>query len=232
MIDDAELELQAGQAPFIFGGEILSEGSSAAVAVDEVIRVPEGLTGFAGSRVTVHLERPLKPGRYIFFADPFSVGGGLAVRERAHLEGASREVSERVIKAVHGSYSNAIAERMEAAALVVLGRLGDVRPLTEGRPRGVPWAVAPLEIERVLKGPGKTRHAVVVGPRYGSRHLPAAPPLRPGLHAIFFLTHAPHDVPKSAAEGHDAAYHIATSRDIQPPERLAEIEHIAGKGRK
>jgi hypothetical protein len=232
MIDDAELELLAGQAPFIFGGEILSEASPAAVAVDEVIRVPEGLTGFAGSRVTVHLDRPLAPGRYIFFADPLSVGGGLAVHARGHLEGKSREASERVIAAVRGSYAHAIAERLEAATLVVLGTLGAVRPMTEGRPRGIPWAVAPLEIERVLKGPAKVRHAVVVGPRYGSRHLPAAPPLRPGLHAIFFLARPPHDAPESAAEGHEAAFHIATSRDIQPPDRLAEIEHLAGKGRK
>jgi hypothetical protein len=87
-------------------------------------------------------------------------------------------------------------------------------------------------MERVLKGPAKVHHAVVVGPRYGSRRLPPAPPLRPGLRAIFFLTHAPHEALEMLSEGREGAFHIATSWDIQPPERLEEIEKIAGKERK
>jgi hypothetical protein len=232
MIEDEDLVSLAGQSPFIFGGEILSEDSSAVVVVDEVIRVPEGLTGLAGSHVTVHLTHPLKRGRYIFFADPFAVGTSVSVRERAHLEGDSPESSERVLAAMRESYARLIDGRFEPAALVVLGTLGDVRALTEGRPRGIPWAEAPLKIERTLKGPAKLHHAVVLGPRYGSRKIPAAPPLRPGLHAIFFLTHAPHEAVELSGESRDVAFHIATSWDIQPPERLTEIEHIAAKERK
>ena len=228
MDDDALVRL-AGQSPFIFGGEVLSEEASAGVAVDDVLRVPEGMTGFAGSRVTVMLERPLRRGRYIFFADPYAVGGSVTVRERGHVDG---DDAERVREALRESYANLIEERFEGSVLVVLGRLGEVRALTEGRPRGIPWAVAPLEIERVLKGQGKAHHVLVLGPRYGSRRLPPAPPLRAGLRAIFFLTHAPHEALEMLGEGREGAFHIATSRDIQPPERLEEIEKIAGKERK
>ena len=229
MMDDDALVRLAGQSPFIFGGEILSEEAHAGVAVDEVIRVPEGMTGFAGSRVTVLLERPLSRGRYIFFADPYSVGGSIAVRERGHLDG---DDGERVREALRASYEGRMEDRFEAAVLVVLGRMGEVRALTEGRPRGIPWAVATLEMERVLKGPAKQHHVLVLGPRYGSRRLPPAPPLRAGLRAIFFLTHAPHEAMELVGEGREGAFHIATSWDIQPPERLEEIEKIAGKERK
>ncbi len=229
MIDDDVLVRLAGESPFIFGGEVLSEDASAGVAVDEVIRVPEGMTGFAGSRVTVLLEQPLSRGRYIFFADPYSVGGTVAVRERAHVAG---DDAERVREALRASYAALMEERFDKAVLVVLGRLGEVRALTEGRPRGIPWAMSPLETERVLKGPARLHHAVVLGPRYGSRRLPPAPPLRAGLRAIFFLTHAPHEALEMLGEGREGAFHIATSWDIQPPERLEEIEKIAGKERK
>lgn len=231
MIQDEELVSLAGQSPFIFGGEILSKESPASVTVDEVIRVPEGLTGLAGSRVTVRLDHPLEPGRYIFFADPFAIGANLTVSERAHLEADAPESSERVLGALRESYAQLIGARFEAAALVVLGTLGEVRALTEGRPRGIPWAEAPLRIERVLKGPAKLHHAVVLGPRYSSRKIPPAPPLRPGLRAIFFLTHAPHDALELSGARRDEAFHIAASWDIQPPGRLTEIEHIAGKER-
>jgi len=228
MDDDALVRL-AGQSPFIFGGEVVSEGASAGVTVDEVIRVPEGMTGFAGSRVTVLLEHPLSRGRYIFFADPYAVGGSVEVRERGHVDG---DDAERVREALRASYARRMEERFEAAALVVLGRMGEVRALTEGRPRGIPWAVATLEMERVLKGPAKQHHVLVLGPRYASRRLPPAPPLRAGLRAIFFLTHAPHEAMELVGDNREGTFHIATSWDIQPAERLEEIEKIAGKEKK
>jgi hypothetical protein len=245
MTADLDLDALAGESPFIFGGEIRhdalpamttkgDDSPVAVVAVDEVIRVPHGLTGFAASRVTVHLVRSLASGRYIFFADLWAVGSGIAVRERAHLE-ASRPAYDRVAAAVQNSHTNLIEQRLEAATLAVLGTLGKVRALTQGtgRPRGIPWAEAPLVIEKVLKGPSKLQRIVVVGPRYGSRRLPSAPALRPGLHAIFFLTAATREAKELLNPAdRDAAFLIATSRDIQPPEQLAEIERILGGKRK
>lgn len=242
---EKDVDLLAGEAPFIFGGEIRREAATtkeerdegaetASVTVDEVIRAPAGLTGLSGSVVTVRLLRPLSPGRYIFFAEPWVVGKGLTVQERGHVESSSRSL-ERVNEAVQDSYMQLLRNRFEEATLVALGTLGEVRNLVEGagRPRGVPWAVAPLEIERVLKGPERQHRAMVVGPRYASRHLPIAPPLHPGLRAIFFLTAPPREgIDLLSASERNAAFHIATSRDIQSPDGLAAIERLLGVKRK
>jgi len=72
-----------------------------------------------------------------------------------------------------------------------------------------------------------------VGPSYASRHLPSAPPLRPELHALFFLTAPPREgIDRLTGSERNAAFHIATSRDIQPPDRLAAIERLLGEKRK
>jgi hypothetical protein len=245
MTDDLDLAALARGSPFIFGGEVLHDAAitttarggnvpAALVAVNEVIRVPPGLTGFEGSQVTVHLIQALEAGRYIFFAEPWSVGGGLTVRELGHLD-ASRATVKRVTAAVLESHRDLLEQRLEAATLVVLGTLGPVKSLVPGagRPKGVPWAEAPLDVDRVIKGSAKLRRVVVVGPRYGSRHLPGAPALRPGLHALFFLTAPPHEsLERLSPAERDAAFFIATSADIQPPEQLAAIEGILGDKRK
>jgi hypothetical protein len=87
---EKDVDLLAGESPYIFGGEIRPEAKAekeesgegaetAAVTVDEVIRVPAGLTGLSGKVVRVRLLRPLSPGRYIFFAEPWAVGKELTV---------------------------------------------------------------------------------------------------------------------------------------------------------
>lgn len=239
MIADDDLNSLADESPFIFGGETQpgEHASHTAIVVpDEVIRVPEGWKGLAGKRVTVRVAEPLKPGRYIFFADPWAVGTELTVQARAHLEAGSRTADERVIAAVRESYVRLIARHAEAATLVVLGTLGAVHPLTEGtgRPRGIPWADAPLEIQRVLKGAEKVTHATVVGPRYATRRLPMRPALHPGLQAIFFLSPPPPEALELLPRSHrDSAFFLAAAADIQPPDRLPIIEQaLRGKRRK
>jgi len=239
MIADETLNSLADESPFIFGGETQPGepvSKTAVVVMDELIRVPEGWKGLAGTRATVRLTEPLAPGRYIFFADPFAVGDELVLQVRALLEAASRSVDERVTAAVHDSYLRLIARRAEAAEVVVLGTLGAVHPLTQGsgRPRGVPWAETPLEVKSVLKGPEKLKSGIVVGPRYATRHLPMRPALHPRLHAIFFLTSPPPEalelLPPKRGE---SVFFLATAMDIQPPDRLSSIEHaLRGKRKK
>jgi hypothetical protein len=92
--------------------------------------------------------------------------------------------------------------------------------------------VAPLEIDRLLKGPEKQHRVMVVGPRYASRRLASAPPLRPGLHAIFFLTTPPREgFDLLSASERNAAFHIVTSRDIQPPDAVAGKSPVFRKRR-
>jgi hypothetical protein len=241
-----ELVPLADASAFIFTGSIARAGAStvpvipadaatAVVSVEEVIKIPLGLRGFAGREVTVGLLHPLEEGRYVFFADPMSVGNGIALRERAHFDASERG---RAAEAVERGYARLIERRAEAAFLVALGTEGAVRPLLTPaeRYRRVPWAVAPFEIERVLKGErefkgkGKARRITLVGPFPASKRLPRTPGLRAGRRAILFLQRPPEDaidlIPEEERQG--AAF-IADTSDIQPPERLETILHILGR---
>jgi hypothetical protein len=200
------------------------------VLVEHVIKAPPGLRSLAGREVTVQLRHPLQAGRYVFFADPLAVGNGVAVSEREHLDATAREDAEA---AVERGYAALIARRAEAASLVALGTIGEVRPLLTPVEsyRRVPWALAPFEIERLLKGKGKPRRIVLVGPSPSAKGLRRTPGLRAGTHAILFLQRPPHEALEVVPEDErQAAMFIADTSDIQPPDRLATIaEIIEGK---
>jgi hypothetical protein len=224
---------------FIFTGSIARAGASTVpvvpagattvvVSVEDVIKLPLGLRDFAGSEVTVQLLKPLESGHYVFFADPLSVGNGIAVRERAHLEARDRG---EVMAAVERAYAAKIARRVEEAFLVALGTEGEVRPLfppEEGRGR-VRWAAARFEIERVLKGKTRVRHVTLIGPLHATKRLHRAPALRAGRHAILILQRPPQEALELLPEDErQAAAFIADTSDIQPPERLDTITQIIG----
>jgi hypothetical protein len=246
MTSEKDLQLLAAESPFIFTGLIRRSGAStmamlpvdgntAVVTVEDVIRCPPGLTSFAGIQVTVQLLESLATGRYVFFADPWAVGGGIAVRERAHLKADAQSVRNQVTFAIENGYTATVMSRWSAATVVVLGTTGSVEsigPISE-RPRGVPWALVSLEIEQVFKGDLKVRQLTLVGPRYASRRLPLAPPLKSKLNAIFFLQTPPKEAIAVVPENHrDGLLFIATSSDIQPPERRSTIAQINATARK
>src|SRR3954454_8147114 len=100
-----ELASIADSAAFIFTGAVLrpaatlahTEYAAMVVAVRDIIKLPSGMRGFAGSEVTVHLRHPLSEGHYVFFADPMSVGSSIIVRERAHLDATERSQAEAAV---------------------------------------------------------------------------------------------------------------------------------------
>jgi len=226
----------ADASAFIFIGPIARAGAStvpgipvdastAVVLVEEVIKAPPGLRGFAGREVTVRLLHPLTEGRFLFFADPLAVGGGIAVTERKHLE-ATADARKEAAAALERGYAAQITRHVEPAFLVALGTVGAVRPLLPPADRRgrVPWASASFDIQRVLKGKGKPRHVTLVGPVPASKRLPRAPALRAGLHAILVLHHPPTEaldlLPDD--ERRIAAF-IADTSDILPPDRLDTV---------
>lgn len=226
----------ANESVFIFTGSIARTGAATVqvhtvdaatvvVSVEDVIKAPLGLRGFGGREVTVQLLHPLASGSYLFFADPLAVGTGIAVRERAHLEDTAR-ARTAAAEAVERGYAARIETQARQAFLVALGTIGEVRPLfppAERRGR-VPWAVARLDIERVLKGRTKLRHTTLIGPVRASKRLPRAPALRAGLRAIFFLQRPPEAALEFVpADERNAVTFIADTFDIQPPERLEAI---------
>jgi hypothetical protein len=222
---------------FIFTGSIAQTGASTVasvkadrttvvVSVEDVIKAPTGLRGFAGSDVTVRLRESLAEGRYVFFADPMAIGGGIAVRERAHLAARERGRAEAAVKR---DYAMLITRRAGAAAFVALGVVGLVRslfPPAQWR-KQVPWALASLDIEREIKGKGKVRRLTLIGPVRGSKRIPRAPALRAGLKAVFFLHRPPQDAMEYVPDDErQTAAFIADTSDIQPPDRLETIERI------
>jgi hypothetical protein len=229
----------ANASAFIFTGAITRTGTSTVpvhpvdaatvvVSVEEVIKAPLGLRSLAGREVTVQLRHTLAAGRYVFFADPLAIGAGIVVKEQAHLE-ATADAEAEAAAAVERGFAAKIAPRVQAAFLVALGTVGEVRPLlspAERRGR-VPWAMAPFEIERVLKGKGKPRHVTLLGPLHASKFLPQAPALRAGLHAILILQRPPEDAIKLLREDErQAVAFIAATSDIQPPDHLEVMVHI------
>ena len=198
------------------------------VSVQHVIKVPTGMGGFAGREVTVHLLRPLTEGHYVFFADPVSLGSAISVKERAHLDGSERADAEA---AVERGYALRLEPRLHAAFLVALGTVGNVTPLlppSERRGR-IPWALARFDVERVLKGAKSHRHITLIGPSPASKHLPRAPALRAGLHAILLLQRPPEEAMEHIPrDEHRAAGFIAGTSDIQPLDRAEHLARILG----
>ena len=245
MQDDPNMDVTADESPYIFTGTIKRVGATTmpmlptgpatvVVAAEEVMRAPIGMPDFAGSEVTVELLKPLPSGRYVFFADPWAVGGGLAVRERAHHDATSLSARGEVVAAMEQGFAGRMTKRTSSAILVVLGRIGEVQPVTasDEREEGTPWALASLEIEQLLKGDGNPRRVELIGPRFASKWMPRTPVLRPGLRAIFVL----HPPPKEAADavresGRAGLLFIEESSDILPPERLKTMDQIAKSGR-
>jgi hypothetical protein len=231
-----ELASIADSSAFIFTADIVGPAGTATgandrpvtVSVRDVLKAPAGMSGLAGRDMTVHLRQPLSEGRYVFFADPVSVGATITVRETAHLDGGQRDDAEA---AMERGYAARLAPRLEAAWLVALGTIGDVTPVfppSEQRGR-VPWALAPFDIERVLKGPRARRHLTLIGPSPASKHLPRSPALRAGVHAILLLQRPPEEAREHiSADERQASGFIADTSDIQPPERAEQLVRILG----
>ena len=226
----------ADSSVFIFVGSIgpgsMREEAPAGrypVAVHQVIKAPLGLVGNLKGTVTVQMSQPAPHGRYVFFADPISVGAHITLKERAHLEVT---MLEQVVAAVTDGYVARLEPRLKEAFLVALGVVGEVRHLTKPAERRgrVPWAHAPFEIERVLKG-RKAKHIALVGPNPASKRLPRAPALRAGTRAIFILQRPPQEALELLGEdSRQSVGFAADTFDIQPPERLDLIERTLGHG--
>lgn len=226
----------ADSSVFIFVGSIDSgptrnEGSAGRypVSVDQVIKAPPGLRGNLKGTVSVQMPQAAPPGRYVFFADPVSVGTNITLKERGRVEAS---MLEQVVAAVTDGYVERLRPRLEAAFLVALGVVGEVRHLTKPAERRgrVPWAYAPFEIERALKG-RKTKHVGLVGPNPASKRLPRAPALRAGTRAIFILQRPPEEALELLREESKQGVGFAADTfDIQPPERLDLIERTLGHG--
>jgi hypothetical protein len=244
MTSITDLDEQADASPFVFIGSVTRPGASAmhtvqadsstaVVTVEEALRTPAGFADLAGQEVTVRLLEPLTTGLYIFFADLLAVGEGIAVQERAHLDASVEFARSDIGEAMARGYVARIRPRISAATVVALGTVGQVRALAAVAQQdddSVAWATASLQIEQLLKGDPRRRTATLIGPRVPTRRLPRTPTLRTGRHAVMMLQPPPPEATKLlAARSRQTALFVADTDDIQPPDRLEEIERIIGE---
>ena len=240
---DAALESAIRNSHFVFAGTFERIGASnlsllpasdatAIVRVREVIDQPAIFSDLGDARVTVRLADPAgatEGGQAIFFSTGLMWGEHLAVEENLRLvsrtpeaEAAEIEQVQREVARVRALEADEeLSARLAQTAVVVLGRIGDVRPRTEGREEdfgehAAAWAKATIEVETTLKG----RAASAVHFAQDTDHYwRNSPKLAPGQEGIFLL---------QLYEGRDlpaGSYIVLHALDVQP---RTELERVRG----
>lgn len=234
------------QSPFIFRGTVVRMGASnlsllpaapdlAIVHVNEILKSPAALGAFSGHDITVQLPsgRQFQQGRQsVFYATGWLYGESLAVKASAagfdYADSAS--LKDEVLRADQMSAEAKLMARVQSAALVISGRVLDVRPVavkdakvSEHSPDY--WS-AEVEIGNVVKGPGeKGQHVAVVFAKSTDEMWLKAPKLARGDVGVFLL---------HVNDNRDlgiGGYTVLDPLDVEPLERLTLVQQFVGKGR-
>jgi len=157
--------------------EVPASDRTIVVRVDQVLEKPAAIALSTGDSVTVQTARPgsLKPGtQATFYTTGWVFGRGVAVREVGHEPGRSPVVvadqQEAVARARRDVNDAELRAHIEKAAMVVAGRVEQVRPAelaaTSGRPKRITehdpdWQEAIIQVEDGLKGARAGEQVVV-----------------------------------------------------------------------
>ena len=228
---------------FIFSGTVVELGSSsvpnlpprsnfALVRIDHPLRSDPALGNLRGKLVTValHDRGELRPAeKVVFFTLDWIQGGGIAVRELAHVD-VVRE--EEVAKEVARLPERHLANRLADAILVVIADVTEIRPTPfDIRWRDAPqWAAATLRILKVLRGQ-PIQIPTALFPTSGRPLWARSPRLKRGQRSIFLL-HLPSDWPPLPESGETPllAFTLLDEADVQPESQLALVEKLLGQG--
>ena len=201
------------QSDIIFAGTVTRAGAGV-VRVDQVFEKPDAVSLMKGDSVTVLParagSRPLNPGmQATFYTTGWIYGRGITVREVGHetigpqlaaVAGGSTGTAQQdlVAKARQQVNDADLKARIQAAAMVVVGRVEQLRPMAYGRP-GAParpkrftehdpnWQEAIIHVDEGLKGATAGERVVVRFP--GSRDVAfvATPRFAAGQEGTFLL---------------------------------------------
>jgi hypothetical protein len=171
--------------------------NTAVVKVGRVYEAPRAIRGLAGSEITVFFNDPslLRVGdQIVLFARTWLAGEHIAVHEVGWLPGRGPDdLGTRIAAARQGGADEDLRARLDAADLVVRGRVTAVRPAPPDPARGVSehdplWQEAVIQVSSVLKGDRSLRQVVVLFP--GSRDIAwvTAPRFRVGQEGVWILT--------------------------------------------
>ncbi len=198
--------------------------------VREVIDQPETFGAMRDARVTVRLADPpgaVEGGQAIFFTTSLMFGEHLAVSEISRLSSRSPEAEASELERVRGEVARVrsleadedLLERLARAAVVVSGRVGDIRPGRRSEDLGehaASWALATLDVDSTLKGRSA---AAVYFAEDRDFYWAAAPKLARGEEGIFLLQ------PYRGSDLPAGSYVVVDSLDVHP---RTELERIRG----
>lgn len=235
--DDSILNLTRSSG-FIFSGTVVKLGDSTVstlppdkdfvvIRVERGLRVDSVLGDLTGKLITMAPSRPgsLRPEqRAVFFTHSWIHGGGIAVREVAHLDPAAEA---EVAAAVELLPEVELAERLLSAELVVLAEVARIEnlPRTSYERDAALWAAAHLQIERVIRGvphePVVVYFPTSVGPPWFD-----APRFKEGQRGVFVLHEPSRD--KNLSEKSLAAGSLLAldPSDFLPESKLPQVESL------
>ena len=243
---DPRLAATIRAAHFIFAGTfeklgasnlslLPASGDTALVRVREIVDPPAVLGPTRGTLVTVILAQSAgaeEGGQAIFFANGALSGEHLAFSEVTRLPGrtgvpesADLQALRKQVRAVREQVADeALAARLASAALVVTGRVTEVRPaeIREGadeREHAADWWVATIAVASTEKGrPGRT--ATVYFAAAADPFWAAAPKLSAGEEGTFLLQPYPGvDLPAGATL-------LVSPSDVQPRAQLDRVHRL------
>lgn len=239
---DTGLETAIRGSHFIFAGTFERLGASnlsllpasdltAIVRVRQVVDQPETFGEMRDAEVTVQLADPagaVAGGPAIFFTTSLMWGEHVGLAEIQRLPSRSPETEAADLDEVRREVDRVrsleadedLSERLRRAAVVLVGRVGDIREAEREEEdfgeHAASWALAQLEVEGTLKG----REArVVYFAQDADFFWGSAPKLRAGEDGIFLLQpYRGRDLPKGS-------YVVVSAIDVQS---RSELDRVRG----
>ncbi len=231
-------------SPFIFTGQVRKRRAAtlslvdvsefdAVIAVERVLRRPEGIVDFSGMDVTLRGNSAveLDDGRTaLFAADGWLYGESLALIEVTRMGGSESNAEKRIKAAEEQAARDAIRDRLQRADLVVVGTvektnpLGDeeLPPASEHDPQ---WWEAWLKVDSVEKGK-KPRQLRVLYPTSTDEFWYESPTFKPGDDGVFLLQRDQKE--RGPAQYRIRGYTALHPLDVHPRKRLDELRRLLG----
>jgi len=241
------------QSDIIFVGTVIRTGAVAAqdlpaspltavVRVDQVLEKPEAVGLVEGDSVTVQSVKQgsLKDGmRATFYTTGWIFGDGVAVREVGHepvrAQFASAVQQDSVARARQKVNDANLRQRIQAASVVAVGRVEQVRPATlaaaPGRPAPITehdpeWQEAIIQVEDGIKGAQSGQRVVVRFPGSHDVAYVSSPRLAVGQEGTFLLQKAT-GAPLTLMAGQSVPTYTALHRlDVLPKQEGARVRGL------
>lgn len=224
--------------------EVPKSPNEIVVKVEAIIEQPTSLQLKSGSEITVLLQTPaqLKSGtRATFYANPWILGRGFAVREVGHeviqtsQESAVETSRARIEQSTQELETNDLRARINTADAVVVGHVSVVRPAPPGLQRAVTehdpeWKDAIVDVISWIKG---SQHPLKIVVRFAaSRDVTwyGAPKLMEGNENVFILKkYGPAAGTATAKKATGQAYVVLSSKDLLPKQQADRVRALASE---